>query len=180
MYPYTAGATGLDAAMPTWVQAGGLDAWIARLKDPATRARVVREIAQPGGDWESLYQAAGSAENVLLVAFKNDRLKPMTGKTLAEVAKLRGKTPEETIVDLVIEDGSRVGTIYFLMDEENLRKELKRPWVSIGSDEGSLRPRGDLPQVEPASPGLRRLRAGARALRPRADGHPAGGGRSAA
>ncbi len=142
MYPYTAGATGLDAAMPTWVQAGGLDAWIARLKDPATRARVVREIAHPGSDWESLYQAAGSAENVLLIAFKNDRLKPMTGKTLAEVARIRGTSPEETIVDLVIEDGSRVGTIYFLMDEENLRKELKRPWVSIGSDEGSFAPAG--------------------------------------
>ncbi len=142
IYPYTAGATGLDAAMPTWVQAGGLEAWIARLKDPATRARVVREIAQPGGDWESLYRAAGSAENVLLVAFKNDKLKPMTGKTLEEVARLRGKTPEETIVDLVVEDGSRVGTIYFLMDEENLRKELKQPWVSVCSDEGSYAPEG--------------------------------------
>ncbi len=142
IYPYTAGATGLDAAMPTWVQAGGLEAWIARLKDPATRARVVREIARPGGDWESLYRAAGSAENVLLVAFKNDKLKPMTGKTLEEVARLRGKSPEETIVDLVIEDGSRVGTIYFLMDEENLRKELKQPWVSVCSDEGSYAPEG--------------------------------------
>ncbi len=142
IYPYTAGATGLDAAMPTWVQAGGLDAWIARLKDPATRSRVVREIARPGGDWESLYKAAGSAENVLLVAFKNDTLKPMTGKTLAEVARLRGKSPEETIIELVVEDGSRVGTIYFLMDEENLRKELRRPWVSIGSDEGSYAPEG--------------------------------------
>ena len=142
IYPYTAGATGLDAAMPTWVQAGGIDAWIARLKDPATRARVVREIAGPGGDWENLYRAAGSAENVLLVAFTNDRLKPLTGKTLAEVAKARGTTPEETIVDLVIEDGSRVGTIYFLMDEENLRKELRRPWVSVCSDEGSLAPEG--------------------------------------
>jgi N-acyl-D-amino-acid deacylase len=142
IYPYTAGATGLDAAMPTWVQAGGLDAWIARLKDPATRARVVREIAGPGGDWENLYRAAGSAENVLLVAFKNDRLKPLTGKTLAEVAKARGTTPEETIVDLVVGDGSRVGTIYFLMDEENLRKELRRPWVSVCSDEGSLAPEG--------------------------------------
>jgi N-acyl-D-amino-acid deacylase len=142
IYPYTAGATGLDASMPTWVQAGGLEAWIARLKDPATRARVIREIAQPGGDWESLYRAAGSAENVLLVAFKNDKLKPMTGKTLEEVARLRGKSPEETIVDLVVEDGSRVGTIYFLMDEENLRKELKQPWVSVCSDEGSYAPEG--------------------------------------
>jgi N-acyl-D-amino-acid deacylase len=142
IYPYTAGATGLDAAMPTWVQAGGLDAWIARLKDLTTRARVVREIAGSGDGWESLYKAAGSAENVLLVAFKNDKLKPLTGKSLAEVAKLRGKSPEETIVDLVVEDGSRVGTIYFLMDEANVRKELKRPWVSIGSDEGSYAPEG--------------------------------------
>ena len=141
MYPYTAGATGLDAAMPTWVQAGGLDAWIGRLKDPATR-RVVREIAEPGRDWENLYKGAGSAENVLLVGFKNDTLKPLTGKTLAEVAKLRGKTPEETIIDLVVEDGSRVGTIYFIMDEANLHKELARPWVSIGSDEGSYAPEG--------------------------------------
>ncbi len=142
MYPYTAGATGLDAAMPTWVQAGGLDAWIARLKDPATRARVVREIGQGGSDWESLYKAAGSADNVLLVMFKNDKLKPLTGKTLAEAAKLFGTTPEETIVDLVVKDGSRVGTIYFVMDEANLRTELARPWVSIGSDEGSLAPEG--------------------------------------
>jgi N-acyl-D-amino-acid deacylase len=142
MYPYTAGATGLDAAMPTWVQAGGLDAWIARLKDPATRARVIREIGQPGADWENLYKAAGSADRVLLIVFKNEKLKHLTGKTLAEVAKLFGKSPEETIIDLVVEDRSRVGTIYFVMDEANLRKELARPWVSIGSDEGSLAPEG--------------------------------------
>jgi N-acyl-D-amino-acid deacylase len=142
MYPYTAGATGLDAAMPTWVQAGGLDAWIARLQDPSIRARVVREIAEPGDTWENLYHAAGSAEKVLLVGFKTDRLKTYTGKTLADVAKLRGKSPEESIVDLVIEDGSRVGTIYFLMDEAILRKQLARPWVSVGSDEGSLAPEG--------------------------------------
>src|SRR6185437_8826299 len=121
MYPYTAGATGLDAAMPTWVQAGGLDAWIARLKDPATRARVVREIAHPGKDWESLYQAAGSADNVLLIAFANEKLKPMTGKTLAEVARLRGTSPEETIVDLVIEDHGVVDTAFFLMSEDNVK-----------------------------------------------------------
>jgi N-acyl-D-amino-acid deacylase len=142
IYPYTAGATGLDAAMPTWVQAGGLDAWIARLKDPAIRARVVREIASPGDNWENLYSAAGSADQVLLVGFKSESLKSLTGKTLAEVSRMRGKTPEETIVDLVIEDGSRVGTIYFLMDEGNIHKELARPWVSIGSDEGSLAPEG--------------------------------------
>ncbi len=142
IYPYTAGATGLDAAMPTWVQAGGLDAWIARLRDPATRARVVREIAGPGDTWENLYHAAGSAKNVLLVEFKNDALKPYTGKDLAVVARLRGKSAEETIVDLVIEDGSRVGTVYFMMDEANVEKELARPWVSICSDSPSLAPEG--------------------------------------
>ncbi|WP_165244685.1 N-acyl-D-amino-acid deacylase family protein [Paludisphaera soli] len=142
VYPYTAGATGLDAAMPTWVQAGGLDAWIARLKDPATRTRVVREIAEPGADWESLYKAAGSADRVLLAGFKSDRLKPLTGKTLAEVAAVRGASPEETIVDLVVEDGSRVDAIYFFIDEENLRKELRKPWVSVCSDEGSFAPEG--------------------------------------
>lgn len=142
VYPYTAGATGLNAAMPTWVQAGGLDAWIARLKDPETRARVVREIEEPAGGWESLYKAAGSADRVLLAGFKTDKLKPMTGKTLAEAARLRGQSPAETIVDLVIEDGGRVDAIYFFIDEGNLRKALGRPWVSLGSDEGSFAPEG--------------------------------------
>jgi len=142
MYNYTAGATGLDAAMPPWVQEGGPREWIRRLKDPAIRARVRREMTTPTTAWESLYLAAGSPERVLLVAFKQDALKPLTGKTLAEVAKLRGKTPEETAMDLVIEDDSRVGTVYFLMSEDNVRKQLKLPWVSFDSDAESLAPEG--------------------------------------
>ncbi|MGH8188455.1 MAG: N-acyl-D-amino-acid deacylase family protein, partial [Steroidobacteraceae bacterium] len=134
MYPYTAGATGLDAAMPPWVQAGGQDAWIARLRQPDIRKRVVAEMREPNADWESLYVAAGTPDRILLIGFKNDKLKPLTGKSLAEVAKMRGKAPEETAIDLVIEDGSRVGTAYFLMSEENVKLGLSQPWVSIGSD----------------------------------------------
>lgn len=136
MYTYTAGATGLDAAMPTWVQAGGLEEWIKRLKDPAIRARVAAEMKQPGSDWENLYFGAG-ADKMILSGFKNDALKPLTGKTLAEVATMRGKSPEETAMDLVVEDGSRVGTVYFLMSEDNVRKQIRLPWMSFGSDAAS-------------------------------------------
>lgn len=136
MYTYTAGATGLDAAMPTWVQAGGLEEWIKRLKDPAIRARVAAEMKQPGSDWENLYFGAG-ADKMILSGFKNDALKPLTGKTLAEVAAMRGKSPEETAMDLVVEDGSRVGTVYFLMSEDNVRKQIQLPWMSFGSDAAS-------------------------------------------
>lgn len=141
MYTYTAGATGLDAAMPTWVQAGGLEAWIERLKDPAIRARVAAEMQKPGSDWENLYIGAG-ADKMILAGFKNEKLKPLTGKTLAEVAAMRGKSPEETAMDLVIEDGSRVGTIYFLMSEDNVRKQVQLPWMSFGSDAESQAPEG--------------------------------------
>ncbi len=138
MYTYTAGATGLDAAMPPWVQAGGHEAWVQRLKDPAIRQRVLKEMTTPTQEWENLFLLAGKAENVLLVEFKNEKLKPLTGKTLAEVAKIRGKSPAETAIDLVIEDDSRVGTVYFLMSEENVKKQLRLPWVSFCSDAGSL------------------------------------------
>ena len=134
MYTYTAAATGLDAAMPPWVQEGGYQAWAARLKDPTIRERVKREMQTPSDDWENLFLAAGSPEKVLVVGFKNPKLKPLTGRTLAQVAALRGRSPEETAMDLVIEDGSRVGTVYFLMSEENVRKQLALPWVSFGSD----------------------------------------------
>ncbi|RMD91014.1 MAG: D-aminoacylase [Alphaproteobacteria bacterium] len=137
MYSYTAGATGLNAAMPPWVQEGGHDAWVARLRDPAIRARVITEMRTPSADWENLLLAAGSAENVLLIGFKSAALKPLTGKTLAEVAKLRGKSPEETAIDLVIEDDSRVDTAYFLMSEANIEKKIRLPWVAFGSDEGA-------------------------------------------
>jgi N-acyl-D-amino-acid deacylase len=142
MYNYTAGATGLDAAMPTWVQSGGLEAWIVRMKDPATRARLVKEMRTPSTEWENLLLLAGRPDRVLLIAFKNPKLKPLTGKSLAEVAKMRGKSPEETAMDLVIEDGSRVGTVYFLMSEDNVKRETGLPWMSFGSDEGSEAPEG--------------------------------------
>ena len=142
MYNYTAGATGLNAAMPTWVQSGGLEAWIERMKDPATRARLVKEMREPSNEWENLLLLAGSPDRVLLIAFKNPKLKPLTGKTLAEVAKMRGKSAEETAIDLVIEDGSRVGTVYFLMSEDNVKRQTGLPWMSFGSDEGSEVPAG--------------------------------------
>ena len=142
MYTYTAGATGLDAAMPTWVQSGGLEAWIARMKDPQVRARVIQEMKTPSNDWENLLLLAGGPQNVLLVSFKNPKLKYLTGKTLAEVAKMRGKSPEETAIELVSEDDSRVGTIYFLMSDANLKREVGLPWMAFGSDEASPAPEG--------------------------------------
>jgi len=142
MYMYPAGATGLDAAMPTWVQSGGLEAWTKRLKDPATRERLVKEMRTPSNDWENLLLLAGSPDRVLLIAFKNPKLKPLTGKTVAEVAKMRGKSPEETAMDLVIEDGSRVGTVYFLMNEDNIKREAGLKWMGLGSDEASEVPEG--------------------------------------
>jgi N-acyl-D-amino-acid deacylase len=142
MYNYTAAGTGLDAAMPPWVQEGGREAWVKRLKDPATRQRVKREMAAPAENWENFYVAAGSPDKIVLAGFKHDQLKPLTGKTLAEVARLRGTSPEEAAMDLVIEDGYRVDAIYFIMSEDNVRQQLKLPWVSFGSDEGSLAPEG--------------------------------------
>jgi N-acyl-D-amino-acid deacylase len=142
MYPYTAGATGLNATMPPWVQEGGFRAWLKRLRDPSTRERVAREMCAPGNDWENLYLAAGGAEGVLLVSFKDEALKPLTGKTLAEVAKMRGRSPEETAMDLVVEDESRVGACYFIASEDNLRREVAIEWMSFGSDEAAPAPEG--------------------------------------
>jgi len=142
MYPYTAGATGLDAAMPPWVQEGGLDAWVERLQQPDVRRRVAEEMRTRSPNWENLYAAAGSADRILMIAFKNPALKPLTGKSLAEIAKMRGKSPEETAMDLVVEDHTRVGTAYFLMSEDNVRLGLSQPWVSFGSDESSQAPEG--------------------------------------
>ena len=142
MYNYTAGATGLDASMPPWVQEGGYEKWAERLQDPLIRARVIREMKTKAEDWENLYEAAGSAENLLLVGFKNDTLKYLTGKSLAEVAAMRNQSPEETAMDLVVQDGSRVGTVYFLMSEENVKKQIALPWMSFCSDSGSLAPEG--------------------------------------
>jgi N-acyl-D-aspartate/D-glutamate deacylase len=142
MYTYTAGATGLGASMPPWVQEGGLEAWRQRLRDPAVRERVEREMRTPTDEWENLLIASGGAENVLLVGFKSEALKALTGKTLAQVSAMRGTTPEATVIDLVLEDDSNVGTIYFIMDEANVRREVALPWMSFGSDEASQAPEG--------------------------------------
>ncbi|HVL69033.1 MAG TPA: D-aminoacylase [Vicinamibacterales bacterium] len=140
MYTYTAGATGLDAAMPPWVLDGGYEAAYKRLRDPDTRKKIAQAIRTGGADWENLYLAAGSPDRVILVGFKNDALKPLTGKTLTEVAKLRNEDPVDTIMNLVLEDQSRVGAVYFMMSEENLRKQIRLPWVSFGSDAASMSP----------------------------------------
>jgi len=142
MYMYTAGATGLDAAMPPWVFDGGRAAADKRLEDPGTRRKIAAAISTPSNDWENLYMLAGSPDRILLVGFRSDALKPLTGKTLAEVAKMRGKDPIETIMDLVYEDHSRVGTVYFMMSEDNIKKQLRQPWVSLGSDAASMAPEG--------------------------------------
>lgn len=142
LYTYTAGATGLDAAMPPWVQEGGIDAWVERLRDPAIAQRVIAEMRAPGKDWENLLYGAGSPDRVLLIGFKTEALKPLTGKTLAEVARMRGVSPEEAAIALVIEDHTRVSTAYYLMSEANVRLGLSQPWVSIDSDEGALAPEG--------------------------------------
>jgi len=141
MYTYTAGATGFDASMPTAVQEGGLDKWIQRLKDPAIRRQVIKEMRTPSKDWENLYLGAG-AENIICTGFKQDSLKYLTGKRLSEIAKMRHTTPEETIIDLVIADHSRVEVIYFLMSEDNVKKEITLPWMAYGSDEASMAPEG--------------------------------------
>lgn len=142
MYTYTAGATGLDAAMPPWVQEGGYNAWVQRLQDSAIRKRVIKEMTAPADDWENLFLHAGP-ENVLLVGFKSDSLKYLTGKSLAEVASMRHSTPPETAIDLVIQDGSRVESVYFLMSEDNLKKQIALPWVSFDSDAASQAPEGN-------------------------------------
>jgi N-acyl-D-amino-acid deacylase len=142
MYTYPAGGTGLDAAMPPWVFDGGREAAYKRLQDPATRQKIADAIRTPTNDWENLYLLAGSPDRILLASFKTEKLKPLTGKTLAEVARMRGKDPIETIMDLVLEDRSRIGTIYFLMSEDNIRKQIHQPWVSFGSDAASIAPEG--------------------------------------
>ncbi|MDQ3116442.1 MAG: D-aminoacylase [Verrucomicrobiota bacterium] len=142
MYTYTAAGTGLDACLPPWTAEGGYPALFKRLRDPATREKIAREVRTPSDAWENLYLAASSPEKILLVGFKSEKLKPLTGKSLAEVAKMRGKDPVETIMDLIAEDESRIESIYFLMAEENIRKELAKPWISFGSDEASQAPEG--------------------------------------
>lgn len=142
MYTYTAGATGLDASMPPWVQEGGLKQWIKRLQDPKIRKKALDEMRKPSDKWENLLLMAGSPEQVLLLGFANDSLKRFTGKTLGEVSKIYGKSPEETAMDLVITDSTRVGTAYFMMSEENIKRQIALPYLSFGSDAESAAPEG--------------------------------------
>jgi len=142
VYTYPAGSTGLNSTMPPWVQDGGFEASIRRMKDPATRKRIAREMRESRDGWENMFLQAGSPDRILLVGFKNEKLKPLTGKTLADVAKMRGTSPEETAMDLIVEDDSRIATVYFSQSEENLRKKIALPWVSFCSDSATLAPEG--------------------------------------
>jgi N-acyl-D-amino-acid deacylase len=142
MYTYVAGATGMTAAFPPSLQDGGFGKLRERLMDPKVRAGMKEAMNTNAADWENLYYGAGGAENVLLLSFKQDSLKKYTGKSLAEVAKMFGKDPEETAMDLIIQDSTRVGVAYFLMSEENVKKQVAIPWVSFGSDEGSYTSEG--------------------------------------
>ncbi|MEH6620998.1 D-aminoacylase [Maribacter arcticus] len=142
MYTYTAGATGLDASMPPWVQEGGYAKWAERLQDPAIRKKVAKEMTTPTDEWENLMMGVESYEDMLLIGFKNDSLKYLTGKSLAEIAAMRKTSPVETAMDLVVQDGSRVGTVYFLMSEENVKKQIALPYMSFGSDADSSAPEG--------------------------------------
>jgi N-acyl-D-amino-acid deacylase len=142
IYTYPAGSTGLNASIPPWVQEGGFEKSIERMKDPALRDRIAEEMLVNSNEWENMFLGAGSPENILLVGFKNETLKPLTGKTLAEVARIRGTDPRYTAMDLIIEDGSRVTTVYFSQSEDVVRKAAGLPWVSFNSDAASLAPEG--------------------------------------
>jgi len=142
VYTYPAGATGLNVTVPPWVQEGGFEASLERMQDPEIRARIIEEMNTPSDEWENMFLMSGTPDNILLVNFKNEALKPLTGKTVTEVAEMRGTSPEETIMDLIIEDGSRVGTVYFTQSEDVVRNAVSLPWVSFNSDEASLAPEG--------------------------------------
>jgi len=142
MYTYPASSTGLYAIMPPWVQEGGHAAWVQRLKDPAVRARLRQEMNIDTTEWENDWIAVGEPRGILLVGFRNDALRPLTGKTLAEVAALRGTSPEETAMDLVIEDDSGVECVFFTMSEDNVRKKIRQSWMGFCSDGASMAPEG--------------------------------------
>ena len=142
MYTYTAAATGLTSCFPPTLQDGGFGKLRVRLQDPVIRKQMVKVMHTNANDWENLYYGSGGPENILLLQFKQDSLKKFTGKTVAEVARIRGTTPEETAMDLIVQDSTRVGVAYFLMNENNVQKEVALPWVSFGSDEASYAPEG--------------------------------------
>jgi len=142
MYTYVAGGTGLDACLPPWTQDGGYPELLKRLRDPEIRKKIAAEVKVDSDKWENLYLGAGSPDRIVLSDFTSEKLKPLDGKSLAEIAKIRGKDPVETIMDLLSENEARIGAMYFLMSEENVRKEITKPWISFGSDEASQAPEG--------------------------------------
>jgi N-acyl-D-amino-acid deacylase len=142
VYTYPAGATGLNVTVPPWVQEGGFDASLQRMSDPKLRKQIIREMNTPSDEWENMFLMAGVPDNILMIGFKSEALKPLTGKTVAKVAAMRGTTPEETILDLIVEDGSRIETVYFTQSEDIVRRAVALPWVSFNSDEASLAPEG--------------------------------------
>lgn len=142
VYTYPAGSTGLNVTIPPWVQEGGFEASLERMSDPETREQIILEMNTPSDDWENMFLAPGTPDNILMVSFKSEALRPLTGKTVAEVAAMRGTTPEETIMDLIVEDGSRIGTVYFTQSEDIVRKAVALPWVSFNSDAASLATEG--------------------------------------
>ncbi|MCJ7592967.1 MAG: D-aminoacylase [Woeseiaceae bacterium] len=149
VYTYPAGGTGLNVTVPPWVQEGGFEASLERMSDPILREQIIREMNTPSDEWENMFLMPGTPDNILLVGFKNDALKPLTGKTVAEVAAMRGTSPEETILDLIVEDGSRISTVYFTQSEDIVRRAVSLPWVSFNSDEASLAPEGVFLQSNP-------------------------------
>lgn len=142
VYTYPAGATGLNVTVPPWVQEGGFAASLERMSDPVMREQIIREMNTPSDEWENMFLMAGSPDNILMVGFRSEALKPLTGKTVAEVAAMRGTSPEETILDLIVEDGSRIGTVYFTQSEDIVRRVVALPWSSFNTDEASVAPEG--------------------------------------
>ena len=142
VYTYPAGSTGLNVTVPPWVQEGGFGKSIERMSDPELRVQIIEEMKTPSDAWENMFLGVGSPENILLVGFRSDALKPLTGKTLAEVVEMRGTPPAETILDLIIEDGSRIGTVFFTQSEDIVRQAVGLPWVSFNSDAGSYASEG--------------------------------------
>ena len=143
MYNYTAAATSFTAIMPPWSREGGNQAWFERLRDPETRARIVHEIQTVTGDFENFYLMAGSPENIITTGFRNPDLRHYTGRTLGSIATERGADPVETAIDLILEDESIVGVVYFLMSEENVKRQIALPWMTFGSDSGTMAAEGD-------------------------------------
>jgi N-acyl-D-amino-acid deacylase len=141
MYTYPASSTGFDAAMPLWIQAGGIEQWVGRLKDPAQRAKALAEMKRPDAS-ENTKLVVEEPDKVILVGFKTEALKSLTGKTLGEVARSRGKPPEEVVAELIVEDGTRIQVVYFGMSEANVAREVTLPWMSFGSDAAALAPEG--------------------------------------